>query len=76
MKHLTYKDRLQIAELITAEYNVREMADIIGKSEQTIRREIKRGQVCSLNNQYVYSPAYAQGRYSMTKKSKRASNKS
>jgi len=70
MKHITYEERKRIAELIKSDYNVREIADIIGKSYQTIYREIKRGNIGTLNNEYVYSPEVAQGRYAMQLKRK------
>lgn len=66
-KHLTYEDRLKIEALYRQKHTKREIADAIGSSYETIRREIKRGE-CQLLDTYLrnyisYSAKVAQDDY-------------
>lgn len=50
-KHLTYEERQKLEILLRAKIGVKEIAELLGgRSERTIRREIKRGTVRLLNS--------------------------
>lgn len=59
-KHLTYNDRLQIEALFLHHHTKQEIADTIGCSYETIRRELKRGSYDRLNGStWIMYEAYS-----------------
>ena len=66
-KHLKYEEREKIEILIRAGHGTKEIANLIGCSERTIRREKQRGKVELLNSDLTtrteYSPDAAQRQY-------------
>lgn len=57
-KYLTEKERYKIEALKKAGLKNKEIAEQIGKSERTIRRELKRGQLQLLNSDLTYRNEY------------------
>lgn len=67
-KHLTYEERQKLEVLLKAKVERKKIAELLGgRSERTIRREIKRGTVQLLNSdlteRYEYSAEAAQLKY-------------
>lgn len=66
-KHLTYEDRLKIEALFAHKHTKKEIADTVGCSYETIRRELKRGACELLDSElrpYIsYSAQIAQDDY-------------
>lgn len=66
-KHLTYSDRLTIEKLLKQKRSISFIAELLGKSRQTIYNELKRGRYEHLNTDLTtenrYSPEKADKRY-------------
>jgi IS30 family transposase len=73
-KYLTEKERYEIEALKRAGIKNKEIARLIGKSERTIRREIKRGTVKLLNTELTYRNEYCAD-VAQRKYEEKASNK-
>ncbi|WP_195270659.1 IS30 family transposase [Eubacterium sp. 1001713B170207_170306_E7] len=62
--YMTLDQRKQIETCLKLELNTQDIADVIGMSERTVRREIKRGTIMLYNTKLVeyscYCPDYAQ----------------
>lgn len=59
-KHLTYRERVKIEVLLKQKQSTQEIAEFLGRSQRTIQREIKRGQVQQLNGAtWEYYMAYS-----------------
>lgn len=59
-KHLTWTQRLQLESFLTAKMPVKEICKILGVSNSTIYREIKRGKYERLDgNTWIYHTAYS-----------------
>ena len=74
-KHINYVERTQIERWYNKEHKSKvEIAQLLNKSERTIRREIKRGLVENLTHDwktiYVYSADIAQSKYEYNKTGK------
>ncbi len=73
-KHLTINDRNIIKRMIDLNKSTLEIASVIGKSQRTIQREIKRGKTTIRNSLWedieIYSPAVAQDKYNKIIKNK------
>lgn len=74
-KHLTYAEKTMIERWYNKDHkNNKEIAELLGKSERTIRREIKRGLTINLTSELeeieVYSADIAQEKYEENLKAK------
>lgn len=74
-KHLTYAEKTMIERWYNKDHkNKKEIAELLGKSERTIRREIKRGLTINLTSELeeikVYSADIAQEKYEENLKAK------
>lgn len=74
-KHLTWTQRLQLESFLTAKMPVKEICKILGVSNSTIYREIKRGKYQRLDGttwiyHTAYSPDIAQEKYNQNLSSK------
>ena len=59
-QHLKYEDRLKLEALLKAKVRLNEIAKVLGgRSERTLRREIKRGTVTLLNSDYTTREEYS-----------------
>ena len=74
-KHLTYEERQKLEVLLKAKVGIKEIAKLLGgRSERTIKREIKRGTVRLLNSdlteRYEYSADAGQRKYDLNAENK------
>ena len=53
-KHLTYDDRLIIEESISKRLRKFQIAELVGKSQSTIAKEIKRNRILKPKNTFNY----------------------
>jgi len=59
-QHLKYEDRLKLEALLKAKVRLNEIAKMLGgRSERTLRREIKRGTATLLNSDYTTREEYS-----------------
>ncbi len=73
-KHLTINDRVIIKRMLDLNKSTLEIANVIGKSQRTVQREIKRGKTTIRNTYWeyidIYSPYVAQDKYNAYIKTK------
>ena len=73
-QHISEKDRVKIEALVGVKCKPAEIAEQIGCSERTIKREIKRGTVKLITSELIYYETY-KADYAQAQHEKRAKNK-
>ncbi len=59
LNHFTFNDRLRIEAWYKAKVSVKEMAEILGKDQSSVYRELNRGKYMRQNSDLTFSPAYS-----------------